>query len=588
MAKQNGSSPSTPELCQFCKPPDQEEAISHCPECHKNLCEIHDQLHEKLHTDHKVLSMIEASDLPPPSSSSKPFLPSCPSHSPEKSRLFCLDCEGAFCPVCLDNESHKKHELLSFKKGLDHQRGQMQDLVDDLDSKQPIVLDRLSLVNGMKDVVLSSQTRHQTEINRVFNELAALMEKRRKDLLAELDLKTQKKVENLQNQAKQLERDLDCLENSVSMAQSLIDNASDQQFFFHKQRISDHLKRLNEEAPFFKVLAETKHPTFSLDSSQLQKAKEEICKIGSISEAPSMIRIDGRPRPAFTKPIDFSRIKKPRLVIGEKGQAKGQFDMPRRAAIDQDNNIIVADNDNNFRIQIFDERGRHLRTYTFAGTKEGTLDNPSCVDVDHENNIVFFGSNTNTVKILNRMKTSFWSFGGRGPDDGQFIRSQDLVIDHNNNFIVSDYGNNRVQIFDEDGKHLRSFGSKGSSDGQFDGPHGITIDHNNNILVCDTRNHRVQIFDEDGKHLRSFGSKGSANGEFELPNGVAVDQQNNILVTDWGNSRVQVFDQQGKWISSFGTFGSDKGQFDGPQGITVDNRNRIIVCEVGNNRIQVF
>jgi len=403
----------------------------------------------------------------------------------------------------------------------------------------------------------------------------------------------------LAQQRKQLERDLDCLENSVSFSRSLLKNATDHQLDSHLPLITDQLNRLNKDKSFNKSTIETKH----LEMDEIKKQGPIMIDLSDCLEGIKLVdrRAKGIIKAILENvrtlyPLRFNSESRcyvafwrPKLMFGSFGSEEGQFNLPRNVTIDRENNIIVCDTDNR-RIQMFDEEGRFLRSERFEGVKKGEDESIIAASVDLDGNIVMFGVDSHQIIIFDPISRQIIRrFGGkRGSEDGQFNWPQSLCVDHLNRIIVCDTFNHRIQIFDHKGKHLLSFGSEGPEDGQFKQPHGFTVDHLNKIIVCDSNNHRIQMFDEEGNHLLSFGSEGSEDGQFYQPTRVAVDHHNSILISEWGNNRIQVFDPQGKWIHSFGSFGEGNGQFNRPQGITVDHLNRIITTDVDNRRVQIF
>jgi DNA-binding beta-propeller fold protein YncE len=267
---------------------------------------------------------------------------------------------------------------------------------------------------------------------------------------------------------------------------------------------------------------------------------------------------------------------------GTKGSSDGQFNSPRGVATDTQDNVYVADTDNN-RIQVFDSSGNFLRT---------------------------------------------WGDGGTG--DGEFDAPRDITADSQDNVYVIDSGNNRIQVFDSSGNFLRKWGSGGSGDGQFNSPRGVATDSQDNVYVVDQINLRIQVFDSSGNFLRKWSELGlglpsdvaisspdtvfvslfSANaivasdsfgedptliggvGLLDRPRGIAADSTEDakpLYVVDSGNGRVLVFGfDDTASIYTFGIPGTGDGELDDPDGIAVDSEHRIYVADTGNHRIQVF
>lgn len=133
------------------------------------------------------------------------------------------------------------------------------------------------------------------------------------------------------------------------------------------------------------------------------------------------------------------------LRFGSHGTNPGQFNYPTHIFLDHTGKIYVTDS-LNFRVQIFDMKGKYLSHIGKLGDASGHMAVPKGVGVD--------------------------SFG--------------------HIYIVDSYFS-AVQIFDQEGRYLLSIGGPGKESGQFQVPTGLTVDSENKIYVCDSLNNRVQI-----------------------------------------------------------------------------------------------
>ena len=146
--------------------------------------------------------------------------------------------------------------------------------------------------------------------------------------------------------------------------------------------------------------------------------------------------IHGSPFTVIVKPFQV----KPVLYIGKKGLGYGMFKFPYGVAVNDRDEIVVADCHNN-RVQVFDSNGTFLR-----------------------------------------------SFGHKGDNAGELIYPVGIAIDKDRNIFVAENENNRIQIFSWEGRHLGSFGGQGSLDSQLLHPRGLSLDSTGNVIVADTGN----------------------------------------------------------------------------------------------------
>ncbi len=592
------------DLCEACDNQNSpSDAHSRCLTCKKNLCEGCLHYHNKFTKDHKIVDISEISSHP--SSLISLFRPaasnidSCPLHVSQKKNALCLDCNRLTCPYCVINGDHKGHSASLLSEAIRDKKKQTVSLINDIGKQRQEIETSLHLIGLVETQIQVSRISQRDQIISFTDQLQQQIEQHKQTLLQQLEDKSKEKLDRLAQQRKQLERDLDCLDNSVSFSRSLLKNATDQQLVSHLPLITDQLNRLKEDKSFNQPPVETTHLEMSEDrpteSTSLLDHIKTIKLVEIISEDLVQAFMKTKRLLMNTRNIktsakrNYDLIQTPSLVFGSRGSNCGQYDRPKNVFVDHNNVLFVCDSENR-RIQMLNENDQSFKELIINSRKKGERECIIAASVDFNNNIVMFGFDSHQIIIFdpvsNQIVRQFG--GGKGQRNGEFDDPQSLCVDLSNRIIVCDSNNHRIQMFGHQGDHLLSFGSKGSKDGQFNKHSGVTVNHLNDIIVCDSNNHRIQMFDEDGNHLKSFGSKGSANGQFYWPQRVAVDHHNNILVSDWGNNRIQVFDPQGKWISSFGSGEQEKGQFDGPQGIAVDHLNRIIVTESKSSRVQIF
>jgi RTX calcium-binding nonapeptide repeat (4 copies)/NHL repeat len=285
---------------------------------------------------------------------------------------------------------------------------------------------------------------------------------------------------------------------------------------------------------------------------------------------------------------------------GIPGAGDGQFNDPRRVAVDAGGNVYVSDLNNN-RIEEFSSSGTFLRAWGWG---------------------VANGSNAFQVC------TSSCQAGISGAGAGQLSTPQGVAVGSSGNVYVADWDNARVQEFSSSGAFLRAWGwgvtdgsnvfqtctsscqagISGAGDGQFDGPDTLATDSSGDVYVADYNNHRIDKFSSSGTFLRTWGwgvanggnafqictsscrkgLVGPGDGQFNGLAGLATDSSGNLYVADWINDRVQKFAGWGAFGTKWGSTGSGPGEFAAPDGVAVDSSGAIYVADSSNQRIQVF
>ncbi|XP_078085209.1 tripartite motif-containing protein 3-like [Mustelus asterias] len=272
--------------------------------------------------------------------------------------------------------------------------------------------------------------------------------------------------------------------------------------------------------------------------------------------------------------------------IGSKGSDLGHFTWPRGVAVTRGGELVVADSSNH-RVQVFDRRGRFLRSFGSYGSAEGEFDCLAGVAVSNQGWIVTADRYNHRLQLFHGSGRFLRAFGREGSGDGQLSYPWGVAVDRRGLVYVCDKDNHRLQLFTLDGRFVRTFGRRGAGDGQLEQPHYVALGPADRVVVSDSGNHRVQIFDMSGGFLGKFGSEGTALGQFKYPRGVALDHQGNILVGDSGNNRVQLFRPDGTFLQAFGSWGTRDGQVKGLEGVAFWEGD-IIVSDRENHRIQIF
>jgi len=484
---------------------------------------------------------------------------------------------------------------------MEEMKNQTSSLINRVEDRRRDIETSLDLIDLMETDIQSSSVSQRDQIisfiNQLKREAEQQIEQHKQILLQQLEDKSKEKLDRLAQQRKQLERDLDCFDNSVSFSRSLLKNATNQQLESHLPLITDQLNRLNEDETFNQPPVELTLLEANYKKDYINFKLSDVMKGVQVIEKRSKKTLDllnKSKRQSFSnigmeKELrNYKSIKTSKITFEPIQIESCEFDQPNGSAIDRDNNIIICDAQSPM-VQLFDPNGRLIRSETFDDVMKGEECIISSIDVDHQNNIVMLEQESHQIIIFDMVSRQIIRrFGGTGKQDGEFGYPEDLCVDRLNRILVCDTENNRIQVFDHEGNHLFSFGSKGREDGQFDKPCAVTVNHLNNIIVCDSSNRRIQVFDEEGNHLFSFGTFGTLDGMLNCPQDVAVDHHNNILVCDRRNCRIQIYDPQGEWIHSIGSRGSKKGQLLLPRGVSVDHLNRFIVCDTVNNRVQIF
>ena len=283
----------------------------------------------------------------------------------------------------------------------------------------------------------------------------------------------------------------------------------------------------------------------------------------------------------FTVIVKSFQVK-PVLCIGKQGSDEGMFKYPYGVAVNDRDEIVVADN-NNHRVQVFDSYSTLLRSFGQYGENAGEFSGPVGVAINKDRNIFVADNGNNRIQIFSWEGRHQGSFGGKGSLDSQLDHPWGLSLDSTGNVIVADTGNNEIKIFPPDGRFIMKIRGQGS----FSFP-AHCVHCGEYFIVSDSSEHCIKVFNREWHFQYKFGKKGRGEGEFNYPRFLSVTQSKHLLVCDCLNHRIQVFELDGKFVGKFGTKGSKLGEFNQPFSVAVLSNDQIVVSDCNNHRIQIF
>ena len=198
----NPEDKATNQGCSGC---DDSSPVVYCTDCNAAYCSSCENITHKL----KNRALHQRA----------PFHPSlvrredkCSKHSTQTLDFFCLVCRKTVCLFCKDYGEHKTHTTLPLEAVAQEKRASLRSqiaaLTSSLETAEALmetVTERLSQLTSSSFPNESAvSTRTTQQIDDVFNQLEQLLEKRRDELVASVELEGQRRNEQLQRQAEEL------------------------------------------------------------------------------------------------------------------------------------------------------------------------------------------------------------------------------------------------------------------------------------------------------------------------------------------------------------------------------------------------
>jgi len=148
----------------------------------------------------------------------------------------------------------------------------------------------------------------------------------------------------------------------------------------------------------------------------------------------------------------FSAAGQLKNRIGERGTRTGELNFPTHIQV-KNKTLLVTDS-LNFRIQLFDLKGRYLSGFGKAGQSSGYLSRPKGVAMNAFGHIYVVDSLLNNIQLFDRSGQLLMMIGEQGQQPGQFWLPTGIHINEQQKIYVADSHNRRVQVFRYIGKAL--------------------------------------------------------------------------------------------------------------------------------------
>ena len=575
------------------------------------------------------------------SSQRRDVIPKCSNH-PQHELLFCETCDSVFCTQCSGGEHNgrgaSEHTVIPFSIAIKR-------MSEILLYKAHLCINNL---NHAYDTVsmeiqnLETSVEKTVEgINRSFQDLIALVDKRRHDCLHRVRRVREEKRNVLREQ-------LDLISSEKGKVQAECDGLH---FQVEVRNITKKIGDLNEKLDSTSNLSEPrensfvkfeyKHNNILKDISknmsdfgriQVSNTFPSLCmgKIGpAIAHLKSNVTVTtvdyhGNPRTSGDDPVtaevhtDKGEIIETKIRDFENGTYEIQYVPPKPGKLKMFVNIFKRPIKGSPFIIDCSEHINPVLMFGSRGAGKQNFVQPVRVTIDNEGTIHILDTGNSRIKSLSADINKIQHIGPVGLEgqsgtglsltpngylavinwrtkfvsvltvEGElllkftnpdFVEPIDLTVNSKGEFIVADNGVCRVFVFDCSGKLLTTFGGKGCKDGQFKFISAIAIGKNDEILVTD---HRIQIFSKDGKFSRLIPEQGKVSY-----GGVTVDNAGYILATktERGRSMVHVMNSSGKTQFTIDSY-SDK--LKRPCGLATTPDHHVYVVDLGNDCIKKY
>ena len=598
----NKAAESTNTQCDSCE---NRRATRYCRDCRDFLCNKCQDAHGivRFTKNHQIITLEQLrahANLIQTKTTNR----NCPKHPENTLKIYCETCSTLICMDCtigihqghnydLVADAFPKHkeELVSSLKPVKQKLHTVQQALEVFDTRAKDINDQKSTVKA----------RIEQEINRMHQ----LIDRRKEQLMGELNMLTQQKLENLaaqKGQVKITQAKLNgCLEYAEGGLQTDIESVA-------LVRKAPVLKRIEEISAEFDP--DAIHPSVEADlkftTTDIQACLKvlEVREVEPLALDKSYTAGDGLKSAStgeqttvvfhamttqneeYQGNIDLKaelqHVKSNHTVQCEVvKQQNGQYGINYRPVKRGKHNLLLAVNGNPHSLFpiVVTPSAKSLKKpiRVIRG-----LDHPRNVTINSKQQLLVTDGNGTCVSILTPDGEKIKTFGTKRSEKGQLHNAFGVAVDKDDNIYVLDCDNHRIQKFSTEGKFLATVGY-GYIKQQFHSPVGITYNRKDNYLyIADQCNHQIQVLNTDLTLVRSFGTNGSRDGQFNFPFNIAFDDKNKLYVTDKFNDRVQVLTTEGKFLRAFSQKANGE-KLSRPWAIAIDSSNTVYVSENGQH-----
>lgn len=189
------------------------------------------------------------------------------------------------------------------------------------------------------------------------------------------------------------------------------------------------------------------------------------------------------------------KLVEPDTIGGTFGREPGQFGFVTDVVQDSQGNYYVAEYGDYDRIQKFTRHGQFVYQFGSHGSEPGQFVRPQGLAIDERDQLWVADACNHRLQIFDvsgpeaRLVTSW---GEEGTEPGQMRYPYGIVLAPPDFVYVCEFGNHRVQKFTRAGQSLGTRGGPGRLPGQFTQPWSLIRDSRGRLHVLDSYNHRVQ------------------------------------------------------------------------------------------------
>ncbi len=189
-----------------------------------------------------------------------------------------------------------------------------------------------------------------------------------------------------------------------------------------------------------------------------------------------------------------------RTIGGTNGRGPGEFGFITDVVQDSHDNYYIAEYGDYDRIQKFTPTGKFVYQWGEHGVDPGQFLRPQGLAIDERDQLWIADASNHRLQVFDvtgEQPEFVKTWGEQGSKPGQLSYPYSVEVDLDGTVYVGEMGNHRIQVFTSDGDSLGTWGGAGREPGQLHQPWAFCRDSAGSFHVLDSYNHRVQRFEFD-------------------------------------------------------------------------------------------
>ncbi|XP_035714345.1 tripartite motif-containing protein 2 isoform X2 [Folsomia candida] len=539
----------------------------------------------------------------------------CPSHAGQTLRFFCRDCDTAVCSSCTDIE-HGRHSTIRVLDAVAEEKLRLQQLLDGITEKVKKLEDAVQLAETAAEELASNKVVGEAQISAAFDQLVTRLKERRSNLLDELDLQYNVKLDLIHKSRTVLRNHLKDVQECCLLTEKALSHENETEILFVKKQIGERLEDYAKmEVDHVNIQQQLDH---SLEFEHLTIERLDLNGLGRVvSSLHKGWAVSGDVIESRCVPIGrrhFLRLYAPMTppggdlclddihVSASTKDVVYSLEQPRES--DSRCYIIrfLVSRIGSFNLSVAVKNqhicGSPFQFHAYEGEDRSTNSSPGPFynggGTPHGHSVSATASPTGSNSLSriprangaspysprSRMSTPT----NRFYSNGHISSNKQAAVNngHHHGSFHAGSSSRRSATLEDD--LILKIGSRGRNRGEFTNPQAVAASANGRVVVTDSNNQCIQVFDNTGEFKLRFGVRGRTVGQLQRPVGVAIlPTTGNIAVADYDNKWISIFDPNGKFMSRIG-----HGKLLGPKGITVDGSGLLYVVDNKASAILIF